>query len=39
MTGDVRLAWDASAAASGSIMMLAQGRQQVEIVSRPPELR
>jgi hypothetical protein len=39
MTGDVRLAWDASAAASGSIMMLAQGRQQVEIISRPPELR
>jgi hypothetical protein len=39
MTGDVRLAWDASAAASGSIMMLAQGRQQVEIASRPPELR
>ena len=39
MTGDVKLAWDASAAASGSIMMLAQGRQQVEIVSRPPELR
>jgi hypothetical protein len=39
MTGDVKLAWDASAAASGSIMMLAQGRQQVEILSRPPELR
>lgn len=39
MTGDVRLAWDASAAAAGSLMMLAQGRQQIEIVSRPPELR
>jgi hypothetical protein len=39
MTGDVKLAWDASAAASGSIMMLAQGRQQVEVVSRPPELQ
>jgi hypothetical protein len=39
MTGDVKLAWDASAAASGSIMMLAQGRQQVEVASRPPELR
>jgi hypothetical protein len=39
MTGDVRLAWDASAAAAGSLMMVAQGRQQIEILSRPPELR
>lgn len=39
VTGDVRGAWDASAAASGSIMMLAQARQQIEQLSRPPELR
>ena len=39
MTGDVKGAWDASAAASGSIMMLAQARQQIEQLSRPPELR
>ena len=39
VTGDVRLAWDASAAAAGSIMMLAQGLQLIEAVSRPPELR
>ncbi len=39
MTGDVKLAWDASAAAAGSLMMLAQGRQQIEQLSRPPEIR
>jgi hypothetical protein len=39
VTGDVSLAWDASAAAAGAVMMLAQGRQQIEIASRPPELQ
>ena len=39
VTGDVTGAWNASAAAAGSILMLAQARQQIEIASRPPELR
>jgi hypothetical protein len=39
VTGDVRLAWDASAAAAGSLMMLAQACQRIDAVSRPPELR
>jgi hypothetical protein len=36
---DVAAAWDASAAAAGSIMMLAQARQQIDDLSRPPELQ
>jgi hypothetical protein len=37
--GDVAIAWDASSAAAGSILMLAQARQQIDALSRPPELR
>jgi hypothetical protein len=37
--GDVAAAWDASSAAAGSILMLAQARQQIEAISRPPEIR
>jgi len=37
--GDVAAAWDASSAAAGSILMLAQARQQIDALSRPPELR
>jgi hypothetical protein len=36
---DVAAAWDASSAAAGSILMLAQARQQIDDISRPPELR
>jgi hypothetical protein len=39
VTGDVRAAWDASAAASGSMLMLAQARKQMDAVARPPELQ
>jgi hypothetical protein len=39
MQADLPAAWDASSAAAGSIMMLAQARQQIEALSRPPELR
>ena len=39
MQADVAAAWDASSAAAGSILMLAQARQQVDAISRPPELR
>jgi len=37
--GDVAMAWDASSAAAGSIMMLAQARRQIDAVMRPPELQ
>jgi hypothetical protein len=36
---DVAIAWDASAAAAGSMMMLAQARRQIDALMRPPELR
>jgi hypothetical protein len=36
---DVAMAWDASSAAAGSIMMLAQARRQIDAVMRPPELQ
>jgi len=39
LNGDVAAAWDASAAASGSVMMLAQALQRIEVLSRPPELQ
>jgi hypothetical protein len=39
VSGDVKAAWDASAAASGAIMLLAQARQSVAALSRPPELK
>jgi hypothetical protein len=37
--GDVATAWDASSAAAGSVLMLAQARQQIDALLRPPELR
>ena len=37
--GDVAVAWDASSAAAGSIMLLAEARRQIDAVTRPPELR
>ena len=37
--GDVKAAWDASAAASGAIMLLAQAKQSIAALSRPPELK
>jgi hypothetical protein len=36
---DLRLAWDASAAASGSAMLLAQAWSDMQAQFRPPELR
>ncbi len=39
MSGDVKGAWDASAAASGAIMLLAQAQQSIAALSRPPELK
>ena len=39
MQGDVAMAWDASSAAAGSIMMLAEARKQIDAVTRQPELR
>jgi hypothetical protein len=39
MAVDLKAAWDASAAAAGSLMMLAQARQQIKDISRPPESR
>lgn len=37
--GDVAMAWDASSAAAGSIMMLAEARRQIDAATRQPELR
>jgi hypothetical protein len=39
VSGDMAAAWDASSAAAGSILMLAQARQQIDALSRPPEVR
>jgi hypothetical protein len=37
--GDLETAWNASSAAAGSIMLLAEARRQIEALMRPPELR
>jgi hypothetical protein len=37
--GDLTAAWDASSAAAGSVMMLAQARIQIDAAARPPEMR
>jgi hypothetical protein len=37
--GDVKAAWDASSAAAGATMLLAQGKQEIERLSRPPEIK
>lgn len=39
VSGDVKAAWDASAAASGAVMLLAQARQSIAVLSKPPELK
>jgi hypothetical protein len=39
MQGDVAVAWEASSAAAGSIMMLAEARRQIDAITRQPELR
>ncbi len=39
MAVDLTAAWDASSAAAGSLLMLAQARQQIKDISRPPESR
>ena len=38
-TGDLQVAWDASSAATGAMMLLAEGRAQLLAVLRPPELK
>lgn len=38
-TGDLQVAWDASSAATGAMMLLAQARAQLLAVLRPPELK
>jgi hypothetical protein len=36
---DMDAAWNASSAAAASMLMLARGRQQIELAARPPEKR
>ena len=36
---DVKAAWDASAAAAGAMMLLAQAREAIAALARPPELK
>lgn len=38
-TGDMQVAWDASSAAAGATMLLAQARAGLQDALRPPELR
>lgn len=38
-SGDVRVAWDASAAASGSLMLFARARADLDALSKRPRLR
>jgi hypothetical protein len=38
-SGDLRTAWDASAAAAGSMMLLTRARSEVDSLLKPPELR
>jgi hypothetical protein len=38
-SADLSAAWDASSAAAGSILLLAQARRQIDELSHPPELR
>ncbi len=37
--GDLQLAWDASSAAAGAMMLLAQARDGLQAALRPPELK
>jgi len=36
-SGDLQLAWDASSAAAGAMMLLAQAQEQLQSILRPPE--
>ena len=38
-SGNLRTAWDASAAAAGSMMLLARARADVDALLKPPQLR
>jgi hypothetical protein len=38
-SGDLRVAWDASAAAAGSMMLLTRARAEVDSLLEPPQLR
>jgi hypothetical protein len=38
-SGDLRIAWDASAAAAGSMMLLTRARSEVDSLLKPPQLR
>jgi hypothetical protein len=38
-SGDLQLAWDASSAAAGAMMLLAQAQEQLQSILRPPELQ
>lgn len=38
-SGDLQVAWDASSAAAGAIMLLAQARDGLQAALRPPELK
>lgn len=39
MSASLPDAWEASSAAAGALMMLAQGKQQIETIAQPPDLR
>ncbi len=38
-SGNLQVAWDASSAAAGAMMLLAQARDQMQAALRPPELK
>jgi hypothetical protein len=38
-SGDLQLAWDASSAAAGALMLLARAQEQLQGILRPPELQ
>jgi hypothetical protein len=38
-SGDLQQAWDASSAAAGALMLLAQAQEQLQGILRPPELQ
>jgi hypothetical protein len=39
VSGDLQLAWDASSAASGSMMLLSKAKEDMEAAVRLPEIR
>jgi hypothetical protein len=38
-SGDLQVAWDASSAAAGAMLLLVQAREQLQAALRPPELK